>query len=150
MLSQFLPLLLKYGPMVWGMITAVGNLTKSGSTNDFIANALKGMIPAEALPFVQEWAGTLFTSVKPGLQILAAVQTSFDPDRNKTIQNLLNTANDFMKLGLAPLVVDGYYGPKTQEMAKAVQRKLGGDVVADGWIGTISLGALQVFMQQGK
>lgn len=147
MLSQVLPIILKYGPMVWGLITSVGNLTKSGATNDFIANALKGMIPAEALPIVQEWAASLFNSVKPGLQIVAAVQTAFDADRNKTIQNLLNTANDFMKLGLSPLIVDGYYGPKTQDMAKAVQRKLGGDVVADGWIGTISLGALQMFMQ---
>jgi hypothetical protein len=97
-----------------------------------------------------KYAGTFFETVKPVFQVLAAVQTAISPDRNKTVQGLLNVVNDKMGLGLAPLVVDGDYGPKTKAMALAVQRKLGGDVVADGWIGQVSLGALQIFMQGAK
>lgn len=134
--------LLKLVPVVVSVI----DIVRSGLTNDSIAGALKSLIPANIYADVQKWAGALFDAVKAPLQVVAAVQTTIDPNRNKTIQNMLNLANDKMSLGLAPLVVDGDYGPKTKAMATAVQRKLGGDVVADGWIGIVSLGALQVFM----
>ncbi len=136
--------LLRLVPVVVTVIDTV----RSGLTNDAIAGSLKTLLPANLLGDIQKYAEIAFNLVKPALQVVAAVQTSIDPNRNKTIQNLLNVANEKMGLGLVPLVVDGDYGPKTKEMALAVQRKLGGDVVADGWIGQMSLAALQGFMQK--
>lgn len=142
--------LLKIVPIIISVIDTVRNLTASGATNEGIAGVLKNIIPANIFAQIQSYAQGLFDNVKPALQVVAAVQTSIDPNRNKTIQNLLNTANDVMKLGVAPLAVDGDYGPKTKEMAIAVQRKLGGDIVADGWIGSVSLSALQLYMQSNQ
>lgn len=137
-----------------GIALKVISAVQSGLSNDAVAAAVKSVIPGDLFGQVQAWAAKLFDKVNPALQVVAAVQTSIDPDKNKTVQNLLNVANTNMKLGLAPLVVDGVYGPKTKEMAAAVQKKLAADlkleVVVDGWAGQLTQFALQTWMQQNK
>ncbi len=139
-----------FGTIFKAVTTAISviNTVQSGLSNEAVANTIKGLIPGDWFAQAQAWAGSIFDKVKPALQVVAAVQTTIDPNKNKTIQGMLNLANEKMGLGQAPLVVDGIYGPKTKAMALAVQQKLGGDVVADGWVGQITLAALEIYMNK--
>jgi len=124
------------------------NAVRSTVSNSDLSNAIKDIVPADQYNAWQAAAKRIFDSVDPALQVAAAVSVAVDPDKNKTIQGLLNIANAKMSLGLPNLVVDGVYGAKTREMAAAVQKKLGGDVVVDGWFGMLSLAALEIWMKK--
>ena len=132
-------------PTIISAVTAVRTIIDIANSNDDIVTKIKQEVPQIASA-LEEYGGTFFPSVKQKLQVAAAVMTTFNPDLNKWIQGLLNTASPLLGLPNPNLVVDGFYGQKTMAAAKAVQEKLG--VPVDGWFGMVSQNALTVFMSK--
>lgn len=138
--------LLKLLPAVVSVATTLSNLFTSTASNDSLAVAIKALLPASVYNIIAKYGEVFFDGVRSAVQVVAAVQTVYNPDMNRTIQGVLNVVSPMLGLPDPKLALDGFYGPLTKDAAMAVQRKLGGDVVADGWIGRLSMAALQTFM----
>lgn len=139
------------------MVSIAGAAVQTVSSvlsNEQMATSIKALMPPDILGQVEDYASKAFAAVQPALRAVAAIQTIISPDKNKTIQGGLNVAAQALGVTLPPLVVDGDYGPKTREMAMAVQKalveKLGIKLAVDGWWGQLSAAALQIFMQGAK
>lgn len=104
-----------------------------------IQNDLKSGVSVESLKAVigdpQVWNAfdelgqRYFPHVVPELKAAAVIATSYDPDRTKWVQNVLNGY-------LVPsprLVVDGVYGPATIGAVRQAQEQLG--ITVDGYVG---------------
>ena len=132
--------------------TSVIQTIQSGLSNDALATQIKAILPSNIYDEIIATASKIFAAVNPALQAVAVLQTSL-PDKNKAAQAAMNLGKIALGVTLPDLVVDGAYGPKTAEMATALQQALVGKlgssikVPVDGWWGQLSNTALQLFMQ---
>lgn len=138
--------LLKLLPAVVSVATTLSNLFTSTASNDSLSVAIKALLPTSVYDVIAKYGEVFFDGVRSAVQVVAAVQTVYNPDMNRTIQGVLNVVSPMLGLPDPKLELDGFYGPLTKAAALAVQAKLGGDVAADGWIGRLSMAALQTFM----
>ena len=114
-----------------------GLLDQGGVTKQSLQTTVPQIIPQLA-----EIGAALFPKVPAEMQLVAAASATFDPNVTKWLQTALNKL-----LTPSPnLIVDGVYGPKTQEAVEAVQKKLG--ITVDGWAGEITQGAIQTALSK--
>ena len=141
---SMLPMLLSGGALMSSTgFTSIANIVNEAISNDDIATKLKKETPL-VVGALAEYGAVFFPQVKVPLQIVAAAMTTYDPSVNKWIQNLLNSQSVALGLPNPNLVVDGFYGQKTMEAARALQAKLG--LPVDGWFGLASQNALAAVM----
>jgi peptidoglycan hydrolase-like protein with peptidoglycan-binding domain len=139
--------MLNWITLIPAIISAAGtvkDIISIARGNSDIVTKIKEEVPHIAT-FLEDYASKFFPSVQPQFHIAAAAMVLFDQTTNRWIQETLNFVSPMLGLPDPALTVDGFYGPKTQAAAKAVQEKIPG-LVTDGWIGNLSRIALEAFM----
>ena len=92
-----------------------------------------------------ELGSTLFPKLSPTLHAAAAALVVSHPDNTSWVQSAINIlgASGYVTL-VAPLAVDGIYGPKTKAAVELVQEKLG--LPTTGFVADIEYNAISALL----
>lgn len=129
---SLIPLLIQELP---GLLAA----WNSTPTNGHYADYLNKLVP-QVGQFIADVGSQLFPKAAPTVQLIGGSIAAFNTNYVKLVQGQINVLAPTLGLTIAPLAVDGIYGPLTIKAVEAVQAHFG--ITVDGVVGNVTQGFL--------